>query len=92
MRTIRWNLEKNKILKQERSICFDDVLIAIEEDKLLAIEAHPNKEQYPHQRILIVNIQGYIHIVPFVEDKQGIFLKTVFPSRTYHNKYKHLIS
>jgi len=52
-----------------------------EEDKLLAIEAHPNKEQYPHQRILIVNIQGYIHIVPFVEDKQGIFLKTVFPSR-----------
>jgi len=31
MRTIRWNLEKNKILKQERGICFDDVLIAIEE-------------------------------------------------------------
>ncbi|WP_069472617.1 DUF4258 domain-containing protein [Candidatus Marithrix sp. Canyon 246] len=84
MRTIRWNLEKNKILKQQRGIYFDDVLIAIED--------HPNKEQYPHQRIFIVNIQGYIHIVPFVEDKQGIFLKTVFPSRTYHKKYKHLIS
>ncbi len=92
MHTIRWNPEKNQTLKKERGICFDDVFAAIQGNRLLAIEAHPNTKDYAHQKIMVVNIHGYVHIAPFVEDEQGIFLKTVFPSRVYHKKYKNFIS
>lgn len=48
---------------------------------LLAILNHPNTGQYPNQRMLVVRIRGYAYLVPFVETKQEVFLKTIIPSR-----------
>jgi hypothetical protein len=42
---------------------------------------HPNPRQYPGQRLFIVTVEGYVCIVPFVEDDDKIFLKTIIPSR-----------
>lgn len=84
---IDWNKEKNEQLKQEREISFEDILIAIEEGNLLDIVEHSNKNQYPNQKIFIVAINDYGYLVPFVEDEEKIFLKTIIPSRKATKKY-----
>ena len=84
----KWDAEKNKVLKRERNICFEDVVALIYEDKVLDIIAHPNREKDPHQRMYIVRIQGYVHMVPFVRDGDEIWLKTIVPSRKMNKMYK----
>jgi hypothetical protein len=54
---------------------------------LLDTIEHPNSKQYPGQRIFIVNIEGYVFLVPFVEDEKTIFLKTIIPSRKMTKLY-----
>lgn len=82
-----WNEEKNKILKLEREVGFEDVLLAIEAGNLLDIIEHPQKTRYPRQRIFIVNINNYAYLVPFIENREKIFLKTIVPSRSATKKY-----
>jgi hypothetical protein len=54
---------------------------------LLDILEHPNREKYPNQRVFIVNMEDYAYIVPFVEDGDRIFLKTIIPGRKMTRKY-----
>ena len=81
------SIEKNTLLKIERAISFERVIIAIEEDKLLDILEHPNKKKYPNQFLLIVEISEYVYVVPCVIEKDVCFLKTIFPSRKYTAQY-----
>jgi hypothetical protein len=82
-----WNDEKNEWLERERDVTFEDVVFHLTHDGLLDTIEHPNQEQYPGQRILIVDIEGYAYIVPFVEDGEVIFMKTVVPSRKMTKLY-----
>lgn len=82
-----WSREKNEILKAERDISFDEVTIAIESGGLLDIIENLNKKRYPNQKIFVVNIGGYVYLIPFVEDDKKYFLKTIFPSRKMTKKY-----
>lgn len=56
-------------------------------DGLLDDLEHPNKMKYPDQRIFVVNIDGYACLVPYVENEDVIFLKTVIPSRKATKQY-----
>ena len=82
-KTIRYSLEKNEILKSTRDVSFEDVILALEEGYLLDDIEHPNKEKYPNQNIFIilVVVKNYVYLVPYVEDENSIFLKTIIPSR-----------
>ena len=80
-------MNKNNLLKEERDISFEEVLTAIDEGGLLDILEHPNKGKYPHQRIFVVNTENYVYLVPFVEDEEKVFLKTIIPSRKATKKY-----
>jgi len=82
-----WNEEKNWKLKTEREISFEDVIVAIESGGLLDIIEHPNPKKYPNQKVLIVNIGNYAYLVPFTENSEKYFLKTIFPSRKMTKKY-----
>jgi len=82
-----WDEEKNEVLKKERDISFEEVVAALWEGKGLDIILHPNKTRYPNQRILIVNIDNYAYLIPFVEDAKKVFLKTIIPSRKMTKKY-----
>ncbi len=82
-----WNTEKNKKLKEERSICFEDVITAIHEGKLLDIIEHSNKDKYPNQKVYIVEFNEYVYLVPFVRNEDKIFLKTIYPDRKMTKKY-----
>jgi uncharacterized DUF497 family protein len=83
-----WDREKNKTRKRERNVCFEDVVTLIEEGKVLEIIRHPNTERYPHQKIYLVLLNGYVHMVPYVRTEKEIFLKTIIPSRKMHRLYK----
>ncbi len=86
---IRFSQEKNALLKAERGVGFEDVLLAIELGNVLEDLAHPNAERYPDQSVLIIfiNIKNYVYIVPYVEDESTIFLKTIIPSRKMNTRY-----
>ena len=82
-----WNTEKNFLLKGERDISFEQIVLHIESGDLLDVIRYPNKNAYAHQKILIVKIEDYIYLVPFVEDGEERFLKTIIPSRKLTKKY-----
>lgn len=86
LKRFEWNEDKNRQLKEERDLSFEQILIAIEHDKLIDIIPHP-KIEYQHQQLLVIDIEGYIVLVPFVEDEEKIFLKTVFKSRKATKEY-----
>ncbi len=83
---IRWDEEKNNWLKNEsgRGACFEDVVEAINDGRLIEIAPHKTRS---NQRLMIVLINDYIYCVPFVEDENGVFLKTLFPDRKLTRKY-----
>ena len=81
MKYYNWSPEKNERLKQDRGVSFEMATWWIENGGLLDIIKHPNKQKYPNQRVYVVNIDGYVHWVPFVETDSEVFLKTVIPSR-----------
>jgi hypothetical protein len=87
MKYFEWDELKNGQLRAEREIGFEEIVVAIAEGKLLDILPHPNKNKYPNQRIYIIEINRYAYLVPFVEDEEKIFLKTIFPSRNATKKY-----
>jgi len=82
-----WDQLRNIKLLAERSICFEDIVAALDEGKLLDTIVHPNQKRYPEQKILIIEVDGYAFLVPFVEDEEKIFLKTIYPSRKFTIKY-----
>lgn len=81
MKHFAWSEEKNEILKRERGISFEEILFHIRRGDVLDILEHPNAEKYSGQWVLVVNVDGYAYLVPFVEDDQAVFLKTISPSR-----------
>jgi len=81
MKPFRWNPDKNETLKIERSISFEEIALAIEADGLLDELRHPNSEKYPNQSVLVVALDGYVYLVPYVEESDYYFLKTVIPNR-----------
>lgn len=87
MKPFRWSPEKNEQLKLERVVSFEQMVVAIEAGGLLDILEHPNRAKYPKQRLLIVASDGYAHLVPFVEEVDHFFLKTVIPSRKATRDY-----
>ena len=76
-----WNDEKNQQLIAERDVSFEDIVYYIQQDQLLDDLENPNQEKYPNQRIFIVEVESYAYLVPYVENDEEIFLKTIIPSR-----------
>jgi hypothetical protein len=81
---IRWNAEKNELLKRLRGVSFEDVAAVIQTHQELDILPHPSR---PNQKIIVVRLRGYVHAVPFVEEAGGIFLKTIYPNRDLQIQY-----
>ena len=76
-----WDSGKNEWLKKERGISFERIIFHLSQGDLWKIADHPDQEKYPGQKIYFVIIESYIYIVPYVTEKDYIFLKTIIPSR-----------
>ena len=84
-----WNLEKNQQLVEQRGVSFERVVSVIEQGGLVNVLDHPNQQRYPGQMIYVVDIDGYLHLVPFVTSADGSrFLKTIIPSRKATRDHK----
>ena len=81
MKPFRWDSDKNERLKTGRGISFEEIILAVEDGGLKDILVHPNQRRYPGQLMLIVAYREYVFLVPFVEEEDHYFLKTIIPSR-----------
>ena len=87
MKLYNWNAEKNNQLIAERDKSFEEVIFFIENGGLLDEIAHPNRTSYPNQQMFVVAIDGYVYLIPYVENDEEIFLKTIIPSRKFTKRY-----
>ena len=87
MISYRWNHEKNLKLKEERGVSFEQAVMHIERGDLLDVIRHPNVANYPHQKVLVVRMQNYVYAIPYVEQGEEHFLKTIIPSRQLTRRY-----
>jgi hypothetical protein len=87
MKGINWNTEKSEALKASRGVCFEDIVFHIERGDILDDYLHPNQQAYPGQRIMVIGIADYAYLVPYIEDEDELFLKTIIPSRKATQRY-----
>ena len=81
MKQIRWDVLKNERLKKARGASFEDLI----NSKLIKIMKNPKRV---NQNIMLFEYKKYIWVVPFVEEKDYYFSKTLFPSRKYTKIFK----
>ena len=87
MKNIRWDESKNEWLKINRGLGFERIAVLLEQGRVLDVIDHPDQQKYPKQKILIAEIDRYACLVPYVDDEEGVFLKTIIPSRKATKKY-----
>jgi len=86
-KAFNWSDEKNQLLIAERGVSFEDVVYYIQQGQLLDDLCNPNQKNYPNQRVFIVEINAYAYLVPYVEDDEELFFKTIIPSRKATKQY-----
>ena len=69
------------MLQKERGVSFEEVVLNVQSGNEVAIYDHPNTRKYPNKKISVILIEDYAYLVPYVEDTDQIFLKTIIPSR-----------
>ena len=84
---VRWSAEKNRQLQKERNVSFEQIVTAIATGNLLDDLKHPDWERYPRQRWFVVSLNKYAYIIPYVEENDIYFLKTIYPSRKMTRRY-----
>ena len=87
MKPFRWSADKNEALQRDRHVSFEAMVVAIEADGLLDVLTHPNGSKYPNQKVLVIARDGYVYLVPMVEEAEYFFLKTIIPSRKATRDY-----
>ena len=87
MKYINWNSDKNELLKKERGISFEIIAFQIEVENILDVLDHPNQDKYPGQKVFVIEFEEYAYFVPFIENEDEIFLKTIIPSRKATRDY-----
>ena len=82
-----WSDTKNQFLKSARGVSFEDVVFHIQNGDVLDVIRHPNRTRYPDQNMIVLNMEGYVYLVPYVKERGTRFLKTIVPSRKATREY-----
>ena len=88
----QWNEEKNRLLKEERGVSFEEIVTHILQGDLLSIKEHPNQERYPGQQMFIVRMGDYIYLVHFVQENLVVVLGVCNQNLKYDEKQARKIS
>ena len=83
---LKWNEEKNELLKATRKVSFEMVEQEIKQGRFIGPKYN---KTHPNQHIIVVSLNnGYPFVVPFViEDNDTWFLKTIYQSRKFKGKF-----
>jgi uncharacterized DUF497 family protein len=79
--------QKNAWLTKTRGVSFEEVIAILQNQGAVEVIQHPNTKKYPRQKMYVIELNEYIYLVPFVEENETIFLKTIFPNRKATKKY-----
>ena len=82
-----WDDLKNETLQRVRGVCLEDVLVCIRNGGVIDVIRHPDRDRYPSQSIIVLNMEGYVWLVPYVKSRGVRFLKTIIPSRKATREY-----
>jgi uncharacterized DUF497 family protein len=85
--TFSWDNDKKEVLRRERGITFERVVVAIESGDALAAMEHPRSNAYPGQRLYVAEIDGYAWVVPYRDEDDTRVLITAYPSRKFTRIY-----
>lgn len=80
---IEWNEEKNNLLRETRGISFEMFIDDIKNRNYIV----RRNENYPNQKKFIIVKNNYPYCIPYVEDGEKIFLKTIFPNRKLKKEF-----
>lgn len=83
---IAWDEQKNEWLKRERGVSFEMCVACIEKGEVLGI--FKNKFPRNNQLLIVIDLHGYAFVVPASVSEEHIFLKTMYPSRTYQKIFR----
>jgi len=83
-----WDSKKHNFLKATRKISFEAVIVHLGRGDLWRVADHPDRAEYPGQRLFFVVIDCYVHIVPFEIRDKAIWLVTIIPSRKATKEYR----
>ena len=81
-----WDKEKNDWLARERNLSFELVVEAAVNGVVIAEIDHPDPNR-SNQRVIVIEVRGYMVRVPYVTDGKTKFLKTMFFDRSLQKKY-----
>ena len=82
-----WDDDKNELLKNTRGVSFEEVIFHIQNGDVLDIIKHPNTKRYPKQNVIVLSMEGYVYLVPYVKERGVRVLKTIIPSRKATKEY-----
>ena len=82
-----WDPDKNEWLKRERHISFEQIVFHLSQGDIWKTADHPDQNKYPGQRVYFVIVEGYVYLVPYVNEDEYVFLKTIIPSRKATREY-----
>ena len=87
MSELVWDPGKNLKLKAERGVSFEEVAVELANGRILEVYDHPDQRRHPAQKIAVVELKGYAHLVPFVVHGNDYRLITIIPSRKATRKH-----
>ncbi len=87
MKVYSWSPGKNELLQKERGVSFEEIVLNIQLGNEVAIYDYQNIRNHPNQKNSVVLIEDYAYLVPYVENKDQIFLKTIIPSLKATKQY-----
>ena len=82
-----WDPEKNELIKSIREISFEAIVVHLGLGDLWRVADHPDQARKPGQKLFFVIIDDYIHIVPYEQRGDIIWLITIIPSRKATRDY-----
>lgn len=80
-----WDNRKSELIKRKRGLSFDEIVEKIRQGAVLDIV--DNKDEFRGQKLLILNIDGYVWVVPIEFRGDKIRLITAFKSRKFTKIY-----
>ncbi|HEY4493363.1 MAG TPA: BrnT family toxin [Candidatus Paceibacterota bacterium] len=87
MKEFQWDPLKNELLKQERGISFEEVVVSLNSGPPIDYSVHPNQKKYRNQMMYKILIRDYVYLVPCIRKGEVEFLKTIIPSRKATKDY-----
>lgn len=83
---ILYSSAKDAWLKAKRGIGFERIIDCLQSQGMRVAD-NPNQDKYPGEHVFVLEIEGYVWLVPYHEEGDKIFLKTAFPSRKANKRY-----